>query len=185
MVGYFYDYIRNIIIFLLFTSFLQIIMPMQKYKNYIQLVFGLILIFIMIKPAKDIFKKFNKIDISKEYTQVFNPEINEEKYNKIQSELANNILNENIKFQIQKIIGDKYKINSIDIKLKEDKYFNVVVKEIKLDLSKEEKSGIYVKPFSKNNYENQNNYDFEKNNIKKIISDFYNLNLGNIFITIT
>lgn len=184
MVNYFYDYIRNITIFLLFNSFLHIIMPTTKYKSYIQLVFGLILIFIMIKPAKDLFKKFDKVDIFKNYSQTFDNNLNEEEYVEIKNELINNILKENMKFQIQKIIGDKYEITSIDIKLEEDKYSNVIVNEIKLSLSKEKKS-VYVKPFSKNLNNEKDTYANEKNIIKKLISDFYNIKLDNIFITIT
>lgn len=185
MVGYFYDYIRNIIIFLLFTSFLQIIMPNDRYKNYIQLVLGMILIFIMIKPAKDLFKNFEKIDFNKSYEETFITEYDEQKYVEIHNEMVYGLFEENIKAQIEKIIGNKYKINSIEIKLEEDKYYNVVVTQINLILSKKEISKIYVRPFYETNENVEEATNVEENNIKKIISDFYNLNLDNIFITIT
>lgn len=181
---YFYDYIRNIIIFLLFVSFIQIIMPNEKYKNYLQLVLGMILIFIMIKPAKDLFKNFQKIDLEKGYNETFLLEDNKEKYTKIHNDMVYNLLEENIKLQIEQIISDKYKINSIDIKLQEDKYYNVVITKIDLNLSKVEDK-IYVKPFSKQNINVEESNKIEENNIKKIISNFYNLSLDNIFITIT
>ncbi|MDE6357054.1 MAG: stage III sporulation protein AF, partial [Eubacteriales bacterium] len=105
MVGYFYDYIRNIIIFLLFTSFLQIIMPNDRYKNYIQLILGMVLIFIMVKPAKDLFKNFEKIDFSKSYEETFTAEYDEQKYVEIHNEMVYGLFEENIKAQIEKIIG--------------------------------------------------------------------------------
>lgn len=185
MTGYFYDYVRNIVIFLLFTSFLQIIMPSERFKNYIQLVLGMILIFIMLQPVKEILKKFEKLDFKNKYEQTFEAEYDEEKYLQIKNDLVSSMFKENIQSQIEKIIGDKYKVNSIDIKLGEDKYYNVIITEISLNLLKKEKSGIYVKPFNETN-KNKNEFnDLEKNNIKKTISDFYNLNLDNIFITIT
>lgn len=182
---YFYDYIRNIIIFLLFISFLQIIMPNEKYRNYLQLVLGMILIFIMIKPAKDLIKNFQKIDFGSGYEETFTLKDEQEKYTELHNEMINNLLEENMKLQIEQIISDKYKINSIDIKLEEDKYYNVVVTEIKLVISKDEIKGIYVKPFSNKSGNVEEINKTEENNIKKIISDFYNLNLDNIFITIT
>jgi len=44
------EYVRNIAVFLLFTSFIGIIMPSGKYKGYVNLVLGFMLIFIVLAP---------------------------------------------------------------------------------------------------------------------------------------
>ena len=44
------DYIRNLAVFLVFASFIGIISPGKKYKAYIDLVLGIILIFVLTAP---------------------------------------------------------------------------------------------------------------------------------------
>ena len=48
------EYIRNIAIFLIFSSFITIISPGKKYEPYINLVLGIILIFIIITPISGV-----------------------------------------------------------------------------------------------------------------------------------
>ncbi|MCL2376041.1 MAG: stage III sporulation protein AF [Defluviitaleaceae bacterium] len=44
------EYIRNLAVFLIFTSFINIILPSNKYEPYINLVLGIILIFVITTP---------------------------------------------------------------------------------------------------------------------------------------
>ncbi|MCL2855007.1 MAG: stage III sporulation protein AF [Defluviitaleaceae bacterium] len=48
------DYIRNLAVFLLFSSFITIITPGKKFERYINLVLGIILIFILIAPLSGV-----------------------------------------------------------------------------------------------------------------------------------
>ncbi|MCL2168840.1 MAG: stage III sporulation protein AF [Defluviitaleaceae bacterium] len=48
------DYIRNLAVFLIFASFITIINPGKKFENYINLVLGIILIFIVIAPLSGV-----------------------------------------------------------------------------------------------------------------------------------
>lgn len=187
MLQYFNEYVRKIIIFLIFTSFLQIIMPSTKYKNYLHLILGMILIFIMVDPINKIYKNFSKFKINSPIFEEEDAQVkyNEEKFTRLQNEMMMDFFTENIKSQIEKIIGNKYKVNGIDINLEEDKYYNVVVKGINLDLIENKKVEVYIKPFSKKEEVGDNENNFEKNKIKKLISDFYNLHIDNIFIKIT
>ena len=50
VVGALSDYIRNLAMFLIFSSFISIISPGKKYEQYINLVLGIILIFILTAP---------------------------------------------------------------------------------------------------------------------------------------
>ncbi len=62
MVNYFYSYIRNIILFLIFMSFIQVILPTNKYRSYINLVFGIMLVFIMIQPLSTMFENIKDLE---------------------------------------------------------------------------------------------------------------------------
>ena len=48
------DYIRNLAVFLIFASFVNIISPGKKFEQYINLVLGIILIFVLIAPLSGI-----------------------------------------------------------------------------------------------------------------------------------
>lgn len=48
------EYMQNISLYLIFDSFIGIILPCDKYKKYISLVSGFILILIMLAPIKKI-----------------------------------------------------------------------------------------------------------------------------------
>jgi len=48
------DYIRNLAVFILFSSFISIIIPGKKYEHYINLVLGVILIFLIIAPLSGV-----------------------------------------------------------------------------------------------------------------------------------
>lgn len=48
------DYIRNLAVFLLFASFITIINPGKKFEHYINLVLGIILIFVLIAPLSGV-----------------------------------------------------------------------------------------------------------------------------------
>ncbi|MCL2350256.1 MAG: stage III sporulation protein AF, partial [Defluviitaleaceae bacterium] len=48
------EYIRNLAVFLIFASFISIISPGKKYEQYINLVLGIILIFVIIAPLSGI-----------------------------------------------------------------------------------------------------------------------------------
>ena len=185
MIDYFYDYIRNIILFLVFMSFIQVILPNNKYRCYINLVFGMILIFIMIKPIDSILNGVNNIDslnIFNNQDFEINSNIDSEKYKDIQNQMVKNAFQDNIKVQIESILKNEYVIKKINLELYENKYEEINIDKIYLTLNKFNKN-IYIKPFN----EDKNIENLEKkeiNDIKKLISDFYNMPSENIFITI-
>lgn len=184
MVVYFYSYIKNIILFLIFMSFIQVILPNSKYRSYINLVFGMILIFIMISPLKIMFNNVKSIESFKVFNEDIEANINidTKKYIDIQNKMVENAFKDNIKMQIQNILKDKYIVQEIDLKLSESKYKEINISQIELTLTKTKKD-IYVKPFNEDkNIENMKNKEID--NIKNIICNFYNITIDSIFITI-
>ena len=176
MIDYFYDYIRNIILFLVFMSFIQVILPNNKYRSYINLVFGMILIFIMIKPIDSILNGINNVDslnIFNNQDFEINSNIDSEKYKDIQNQMVKNAFQDNIKVQIESILKNEYVIKKINLELYENKYEEINIDKIYLTLNEFNKN-IYIKPFN----EDKNIENLEKkeiNDIKKLISDFYNM----------
>ena len=49
----FFDYLRNITYYLLFAALVGLIIPTGKYKKFVSLVMGLILLVIMLQPIRD------------------------------------------------------------------------------------------------------------------------------------
>lgn len=52
-------YIRNIAVFLIFSSFITIIVPSKKYEQYINLILGTILVFLIASPLAGIIGSFS------------------------------------------------------------------------------------------------------------------------------
>lgn len=187
MVTLIYYYVKKIIFFLIFSSFVQILFLNNKFKNYLQLILNLILIFVMLDPIFDIFNSIKKGNID-DYIQIAedtNFDIPEEYYTEIQNKMVLDLFTENIKSQTQNLIGSNYTIVDFNLTLIEDYNYQTLIKDMSISLSKEGEKFVYVKPF--NSYADESleqNYEQEIKNLKIIISNFYNLSLENIFITI-
>ena len=181
MISYFYTYLKNVVLFLLFVTFLQTIIPTKKYANYIQLIFGIILIFIMLNPLKDFLTNFKKVDFDKFYDEIFDTykleDYNIEEYYEIKNEIVLNAYKDNIKNKLEKEIGNKYDINDIIIDLEKDKKDDIFIKKL----------NIYLNIQNTNSYDAFDNEEIakDKQNVKNIVSNFYNIDIDNIFIEIT
>ncbi|MCL1935554.1 MAG: stage III sporulation protein AF [Defluviitaleaceae bacterium] len=55
------NFIRNLAIFMLFMTFVSAIVPTGKYKSYINLIMGFMLIFMMVSPIINIIGSFDDI----------------------------------------------------------------------------------------------------------------------------
>ena len=182
MINYFYNYIKNIILFLIFMSFIQVILPNNKYRSYINLVFGMMLVLVMIKPLNFIFQNIKTVQalaIFNEEEINLNNDVNVDKYKNVQNQMFKTAFEQNIKNQIENMLQNKYTIKNIQIEFYESDYEQIMIDSITLDLTQSDKS-IYVKPFNEDNDKNKKEID----NIKKLISKNYEINLNNIFINI-
>lgn len=180
MVNYFYYYIKNIILFLIFMSFIQVILPNSKYRSYINLVFGMMLIFIMIKPLDLIFdsvKNVEALTIFNEEELKKNANIDIKKYENIQNDMVKKVFKENIKKQIKTLLNDKYIIKDIDLEIYENKYLEITINKIYITLT-ENINKIYVKPFK----EDKSFKNKEIDNIKQDIANLYNIKKENVVI---
>ena len=185
MVSLFYSYIRNVIIFLIFSSFIQIIFPNNKYKSYIRLVLGLVLISIMLTPIKKIYFNLQNYSFKKSYIQNYykNNAKNEKQFKEVQDKMILKLFNDNIKTQISQLVGENYTIYDVDVKLIQNFENIFLIESIKLTLKQNDGGFIYVKPFDQTIINEDEN--FEVNKIKNLISSVYNLKPEHIFITLS
>lgn len=179
MINIFYGYIKSIILFSIFISFIQVILPNSKYRSYINLVFGIILIFIMIEPLNyflDNIKKFEILPSFNEENFKYNNDV--EKYAEVRNEMILSAFKENVKRQIQVILKKEYIIKDIQINLYENKYREIIMENITLEIEKVDNK-IYVRKFNETEI-NINEKEIE--HIKNEIAKNYNLNLEDVTI---
>ena len=147
-------YIRNIVMYMIFDAFVVIIFPGDKYKKYISLVSGFILILIMLTPTKNLICYFNKrIDWFTGYKtkDSDNKSIAEAYIDSIKKQVRN--IANNIGFEIKQVDikinnnSDRYQIDSLKIKLADnsidDNYKKKFMSTISLFYNLENKNIIF------------------------------------------
>ena len=145
MISQFNAYIKTISTLIIFSAFVRIIMPDNNFKSYISLILGIIVAGSVLKPVIKIFSNnnFDFLDIVKEY-KFENIDITKDTQdikNKIIYSAFKEKLDEDIKIYLEKtffegvnvncIIDEvSYEILEINIKVKEVKNDNEVIKSI-------------------------------------------------------
>lgn len=201
------EYVRNLGMFLLFMTFVSIITPNSKYKGYINLIMGFMLIFVIISPIsnvvassfitlEDIFAEVG-IEINSN-NNMENITTKQEFFESSQRAIILDSFKRDLIVQIEGILQEKgfsaTKV-SLDIDDSEEKFGDIKSIYIHMiDMDKEENrtSIIQIERISINrvgNIDNVNSNDEmsqseEVKNLKNYISDFYNLSVDNIYIVL-
>jgi len=200
------EYVRNIAVFLLFISFIGIITPNSKYKSYINLILGFMLIFVMLAPISNVIASsqinFEDIFASLEAEISAESENNilerQEFYEYSQTRMILSTFKRELTNQIENIIIE-HEFNPVSIILdisdeldnfgdirniyihisernKEENISSIIaVDRISIDIGMESEAGARV---------SETNYPEEVQILKNYISNFYNLSVSNIHITI-
>ncbi len=158
---YITSYFRNIIIFLIFMNFIEIIMPSKKYKKYIDFVLGLILISFIVSPIVNIINKkpsFTFQNSTESFTQNVYNDTND--YTKI-------LYENQLSSQFSKYLENQ-NIYSANTKVLVDENYNIIE--------------IYCLLSNSTTFNNVENLDIKS--IKNKISNEYNLSIDNIHINI-
>lgn len=206
MLDMIYDWIKNIIIFMVLTTIIANLLGKSSYKKYIDLITGVILLILVISP---LFKLLN-LDDSLDYFFSANYLLAETKeigirFNDMEDKQTESILQEykeKIKTQIGTILEseDLYIISTIiTIDEKSDSLTYGQIEKLDIIASyvrakdevepkKVDKINISKIKIGENNESGQENTgDFlspSEINVKKRLSDFYNMNPDNINISI-
>ncbi len=166
-------YFRSIIIFMIFTNFVTILLPNQKYKKYVDFVLGLILIAIVISP-------FSKI-INFEVSQFTTKNTEEVKYTD-DTQYTLQLYQNQLSKLICENVYNNFNIIPTDVRVVVDNEDLSKITYIEMTLPKEEsKQGEIAIDKIEISEEKDVESDNTKN-IKNFISGAYNLSEDNIHI---
>ncbi|MDR1912997.1 MAG: stage III sporulation protein AF [Clostridiales bacterium] len=186
------SYIKNLAYFLIFSSFVGIILPNEKYKKYIDLCLGLVFVIMMLTPISHIIRMkefpvnefFEGLD--NRVTKVDLPEFAE--YETLQRELIEKAFNEQVFNQLKGICG-KAGFELIESDARTSKDFSAIEKmKIKvmpsyLNGSSKERPFVFIDPARPYSRNVQDTAEIKK--LKNAICDFYDMSTDNILITVT
>ena len=190
MADFLRNWIMNITVIIIFVMFLDTIMPNNSMKRYINVVVGLLIIIVVIKPfvlMKDYADSFNSDFLeASNFIDQSGLEGESVEISKFQQQKALEIFEDNLKSQILKLVrsttGFDYNEVSVDLELErnfESEDFGNI-KSITVNLSNGRKEVIEV---DKIKIEVNEGLDENKNVINKDKAE-YNLNDSKISITI-
>ncbi|MCL2353931.1 MAG: stage III sporulation protein AF [Defluviitaleaceae bacterium] len=196
------DYIRNLAVFIIFSSFISIINPGKKYEQYINLVLGIILIFIIISPLSGIINAFAGssgdifADISLSYDRAaLARQI--EQADQSQRELIISIYKEGLTAQIERLIDNHgyFTLDYASFSIDERENFGEII-TIHLFLIEIERARAFIRidpvridPIIGSRGEPrqtgaENQAAPEILSLKNLLSSFYNLDMQNIILEV-
>lgn len=204
--GQFINYINNIAMMLVFVSFTGMILPEEKYKKYINLIIGIIIIIVITGPILELFSKRNlkTEDIMKSMELSINKSMMAKErtfYKEEELILILDVYKESIYGQLETIVKNEgYEITdwNIEISTEEESFGEIEDIYMALSSSKDSKKKeklikiekIEIKPgLSLNNFKSSDFLTAEKEeeikSIKNYILSFYNLSVDNIHIIVS
>lgn len=183
----------NLVLFSIFSTVINLMVVSQKYKKYINVITGFVLVIIIINPISKIFgNRLDEFNINVINKQI---KMNEKDFEIVSEDLKikqNKMLNiaykTNIKDHIKMLLEDYYdvEVQNIDVDMNIDNS-NIKINEINLVLKLIKKDVDNIKDVSidiNNNIKDDNEFLEEKKKIKKVIKDFYKINEDNIHIIV-
>ncbi|MCL2564293.1 MAG: stage III sporulation protein AF [Defluviitaleaceae bacterium] len=196
------DYVQNIAMVVIFTSFLGFVLPRGKYKDYIKLITGLVVILAVISPVAVFFDHRSLDDFFREAQRQIGMDI-ATNTNAIaggtpfEDTMRRAVLDEyraGLKTQISlKISNLGYELREASIYINEGNENFGMIEALVLTIAKkevEEERGLIrvervnVGTIGVRGLENEAaDNDPEINAIKNLLSDFYNLSVENIHIS--
>jgi len=185
----FFDYLRNITYYLVFIAVVGIAAPSGKYKKYINLMMGIVLICIMTQPIQSLING-NGIPITQLFAQIIPiqtgniPETAD--YEQWRYEAVKAAFNEQLEIQLTTVLAQlDYILTETEIETSDD-FSQITI--LRLTVSEKEKAPTR-KPFIRiepvtipgNTEPSDNDEAYE---IKKFIAGFYNIPIDNIYVYI-
>lgn len=203
----FSQYIKNIAVCIIFSAFIQMLLPNNNFRKYIDLVLGFIIIIIVLNPIVKVFSNDYGIDyeVFSMDSRIKNAKIIKQKevYSEGQKEVILDAYKAQIHEQIKNLIAQNIgmQIKSIDLEVDEDydsSHF-ASIKKLSIYVENDEQTiqdsqeVIYIEKIKKVSIQpeaEQNNKpvmdrdtQLEKK-IETLISDFYKLDKDNIYIIV-
>ena len=168
------EYIKGIIFFLVFVSFIGIILPEGKYKNYINLVLGFIIMALVFKPMGDLGGIVGNISTQLSQQEIFDNVAYEDNYQMMIVNTVRSQMREQLSRAVD-ALGYRLITLNADINLDSGE-----LKSINMTLENQESSSeINIAPITLFSGD-----DDPIDDIKKIVSDFYQLPEEHIYVII-
>lgn len=172
-----YDWIKDIIYYLILMSLVFQLLPNENYRKYIKLFSGILLVIIVLKPLK-IFVKDSSLEYVKAAFQQYNygqQDIKSqvEDFKKVQEEVSKEYISGQLKEQIQKLVEEKgYYVESAEVKMQDEE------EVLCINLLKEESAGTgitieAVKIRNEQGQVDEGKESEELKEIKKEIAEYY------------
>ncbi len=177
------DYVRNIAVFLIFTSFVGIILPNGKYKSYCNLVLGLILILIIIKPATDFVDGIGP-GVDKLLGMVTGSVSSKGSGKASKGSATASPKDLSLRDEVIQEAFDRLVVLQVEEALQKEGYPSPKAVSVKTKVKGEGADGSLNFDILSINLGYEELSEEEMNFIKKSISDFYNLSVANINITV-
>lgn len=114
MIGLFTAYIKTIVVFLIFSAFTEMVMPDNKFKKYISIIIGFLMIIIILNPILGMLKE-NKMDFSQilenKQSVLISSDFNQDDYEAQQNQMVITIF----KDEMNKKISESLKLENAEI----------------------------------------------------------------------
>jgi len=193
------QYSLNIVVVLVFSAFVALVLPGGKYKEYIKLVTGIIVILIIISPAAELINYHSYEGLLKQAQLELDMKIAGKEIYYHDASMVKAIIelySEDIKNQLGKNVrgyGFRLEYANIIIDESEEDFGKITGIDLilsKAETQKEEAQGfikvdkIRLEPVGKEISENSGQDSEEIKKIKNFISGFYNLSADNIHIKV-
>ncbi|MDR3240245.1 MAG: stage III sporulation protein AF [Clostridiales bacterium] len=176
-------WIQNLAFFMIFSAFVGIILPNEKYKKYINLCLGLILVLMILSPAADWLNQ-KEIPVNAFFSGLGESAgaASPDQYEEIQRQMIRQSFNAQAESQLAGILAKEgYTLLSVNVETAPD-YSRLT--SVRITLKRQEagkpRGFIYVEPIRPGRSQAEDSAEWKK--IKKLIADFYNMSTDNIHI---
>lgn len=187
---FFYSWVRNIILFSLLTSIALELIPSDNYKTYIQLFVGFLTVFLVVEPIIDILgsKKNISLEAMRQFIVVDKEQMKDdcEELEEREKERKKEVYESQVGQQIRELLeAENYKVYSqkVEIGLEKDDFGKISKVEIVVK-KKEQDSKVSRQIESSTVGSFKISQQDEKEKVKKIIKDFYQLDDSHIDVRV-
>ena len=200
MIDWFRAWSKGIVIAVIIASLIEMILPDNNSKKYIKIIIGIFVVYTIVSPVINQFSKTKLEDITKinNYIETYSKDVIEDNKVTFKSEDAiKQIYIQNLQSSIKsKLETNGYIASTINITLANDDSYNINTIELtiskKISANENKKSTVTIVDAIRDvtvridNKKSDNNSvinETDKNNIKKLLSENYDIVVDNIRIS--
>lgn len=188
---FFYSWVRNIILFSLLASIALELIPSDNYKTYIQLFVGFLTVFLVVEPIIDILgsKKNISLEAMRQFIVVDKEQMEDdcEELEEREKERKKEVYESQVGQQIRELLeAENYKVYSQKVEIGLEKEDLGKINKVEIVVKGNEqafKESKQIESSEAGNFRISLKQD-EKEKVKKIIKDFYQLDDSHIDVRV-